>query len=168
MVYSANYDFPRLQEEKTGEYALQRTREPSDYALLRQLEAQYGRKLLVEECWQQLLPEAGILISPLLSGGTLEQRFREAAEVMPGRCWLYGETMHHFLPLPCPSGQAQPMDFDPQTLPRSFFAEEFCCRCSCSTDPPGLYLFDTLETLEEKIQLARRCGFRGVILPKDR
>ena len=181
MVLYENSHFPVLSAGQNGcriltgstwqlpasasEYVLTDRSEPELYPQLKQLADKLGPKLLVAECWKNLLPEAGLLISAQISGGTLQDRLREAVSSAPGRCWLYPEPMSHFLPLPCPDGQPEPVSIEADRFPQTFFSEEFCCRYAHSMTPPGLYLFDTPETLQRKLQLAQCTGLVGAVLP---
>ncbi len=122
------------------------------------LEKEYGSHLLVSECWRQLLSHAGILISSSISGGDLRQRFRQAAEAAPNRCWLLLERLSMRFPLPCPDGQGQPAE---QPEEAGFFAESLGCRYV--HQPGKVILFDTDETLAQKRQMAISAGFLGWI-----
>ena len=181
MVFCENSKFPVISAGKEGcrvwsegpwnpppsgsEYVLALRTEEDRYLQLKQLADRLGPKLLVPVCWRQLLPEAGLLISAQLSGGTLQERLTEAAQAAPGRCWLYLESMSHFLPLPCPDGQPEPISVEPERFAKTFFSEDFCCRYAHSLTPPGLFLFDTPETMQRKLQLAQYAGLIGAILP---
>ena len=115
-----------------------------------------GHRILVAECWQDVLPEAELLISSSISGGSLRQRFRQ---LPAAKCWLRLERLCRTFPLPCPDGQGVPAAGLPET--EGFYAVDLVCRYIHR--PGEVTLFDTEETLERKIQLAQECGFRGVI-----
>ena len=116
-----------------------------------------GNRLLVPESWAQLFPQAGLLISSAMSGGDIQQRFKEAAAHR--QCWLQLQPMAVVFPLPCPDGQGHPVT----DLPKSagFYSETLGCRYIHT--PQQVILFDTEETLEQKIRLAQECGFVGII-----
>ncbi len=124
------------------------------------LEKEFGEKLLVPEQWRDILPKAGILISSSISGGNLRQRFRQAAEVAPGRCWLLTERLSMAFSLPCPDGQGQPVE---KPDAEGFYSEALGCRYV--HEPGQVILFDTDETLEQKRQWAMDAGFLGWISP---
>ena len=124
------------------------------------LEKEFGDRLLVPELWRELLPKAGILISSSISGGDLRQRFRQAAETAPERCWLLTERLSMAFPLPCPDGQGQPIE-PPEA--EGFYSEALGCRYIHT--PKQVILFDTDESLEQKRQWAIEAGFLGWISP---
>ena len=97
------------------------------------------------------------LVMDYVSGGDLRQRFREAAEHW--QCWLQLQPMAVVFPLPCPDGQGSPVS----ELPKSagFYSEALGCRYVHT--PQQVILFDTEETLEQKIRLAQEFGFTGII-----
>ncbi len=127
---------------------------PQSFAVL-------GDRLLVPEGWAQLFPQAELLVSSAMSGGDIRQRFKEAAEQR--QCWLQLQPMRMAFPLPCPDGEGIPVS----ELPRSegFYSEALGCRYIHT--PQQVILFDTEETLEQKIRLAQECGFRGIITDRD-
>lgn len=141
---------------ETADYLAANWRNPACEGELLALAEQWGSRLLVPEVWREVLPQAGLLISSAISGGNLRQRFREAAK---RPCWLLTEPMKTAFPLPCPSGQGVPVLDLPKR--QSFYSEALGCRYL--HDPEQVILFDTEETMEKKIELARECGFAGVI-----
>ena len=145
-----------LQAAEQVDYIAADWEAPSDFPALQRISG-LGKQLLVPERWQQDFPEAGVLVSSAMSGGDLQQRFRELA--LGRRCWLLVEPMAMAFPLPCPDGQGTPVT----ELPTGdgFYSEALGCRY---VHRPGqAILFDTPETLERKIQLAQKTGFQGVI-----
>ncbi len=142
---------------------------PAQSARLEALEAALGPRLLVSEVWQAILPRAGILISAALSGGTLAQRLEEAVRAAPGRCWLHVRPLAMVFPLPCPTGCGRPL-----TAPElasvlrdksSFFSPELCCRYAYDpADGTGIILYDTEETIAQKLEMAQDVGFAGAVL----
>ena len=130
-------------------------KKPDALPLLLQL-AESGRRLLVPEIWQEALPQAELLVSSAMSGGDLKQRFRQ----LPGhRCWLRLEPMRMAFPLPCPDGQGTVITDLPESS--GFYAEALGCRYIHA--PGQVILFDTEETMEQKILLAKACGFQGFV-----
>lgn len=116
--------------------------------------AETGRRLLVAECWQSVFPQAELIIPSSMSGGDLRQRFRQ---LRGRRCWLQLEPMRLAFSLPCPDGQGVPVSGLPGK--EGFYSEALGCRYVHS--PGQVILFDTAETLEQKILLAKDCGFQG-------
>ena len=136
---------------------------------LLELEAALGPRLLVPEVWRQVLPQAGILIPAALSGGTLRQRLREAAEESPGRCWLRLEPVRQRFSLPCPTGCGEALTREALEAKlagvRTFFSEALCCRYAYDlSQGAAMILYDTPETLSKKEALAREAGFRGAVM----
>ena len=132
------------------------------------VEASLGPRLLVPEVWRDILPQAGILISSSISGGTFTERLEDAEKASPGRCWLFLEKLRMRFPLPCPSGVGEMISQDElnallATKP-SFYTPELCCRY-CYDLPRAMVLYDTEKTWHEKIKLAQSAGFVGVLIP---
>lgn len=143
--------------------------DPAQAGRLEALEAALGPRLLVSEVWRDLLPRAGILIPAALSGGTLAQRLEEAVQAAPGRCWLHLRPMAMRFPLPCPTGCGAPL---PEAAlaaqlgdKTTFFSPELCCRYAYDLkNGPGIILYDTEETLAQKLEMARDAGFMGAVV----
>lgn len=133
------------------------------------LEQALGPRLLVPEFWQQVLTQAGLLIPAALSGGTLAQRLEEAAMAAPGRCWLRLEPMRMVFSLPCPTGCGQGLSQAELRAKlagkHSFYSEALCCRYAYDLDgQASMILYDTEETLEQKLHMARAAGFAGAVI----
>jgi len=127
-----------------------------------------GPRLLVAEVWQEVLPQADLLISAAISGGNLAQRMREVSAANPGRCWLLIKPLRMRITLPSPTGQGVPL-----TAPEleeilfdkpSFYSPELCCQY-CYDLPSSVVLYDTAKTIQQKRQLAEEVGFRGALIP---
>lgn len=121
------------------------------------------RCVVTEAQWQEGCG-AAILISTSISGGTLEQRLRSAAERC-GEVWLDLERTRRVFPLPCPDGSGSPLS--PEDLERllslgdaPFFSEALQCKVSILDDPTRFVLYDDGETLWRKAALALRLGIR--------
>ena len=136
-------------------------REKSAYPLLLETELESGPQLLLPECWRDLLPQAGVLISSAISGGSFRQRLEDALLAAPKRCWLLVEPASMVFPLPCPTGCGQPVS--PPQAHNGFYSEALCCYYTHSAeDETGSFtLFDTEDTLQRKLELARDLGFCG-------
>lgn len=144
-----------LQSAQEAAYLVVDWPQPASQAL-----AVLGSRLVVPEGWAQLFPEAGLLISSAMSGGEIRQRFQDAAAHR--QCWLQLQPMAVAFSLPCPDGQGVPVS----ELPKSdgFYSEALGCRYVHT--PQQVILFDTEETLEQKIRLAQACGFAGMLTDK--
>lgn len=160
-----NPDFPRVPisslEELHSFPAAVLTTCPEDESTLALVAMHKGASLILPEYWSMHFPECGVLISSAISGGDLSQRFQEAAACFPGRCWLHLEPVHAVFSLPCPTGAGAPMAEAP-TGP-SFFSQALCCQYAhfLQGNQGRAALWDTEETLEKKLQLARQAGFLG-------
>lgn len=159
-----------LRRAGTAAYAAVFWDDPEDLEDLTVLAQRLGPRLLLPERWQRDLPQCGMLISSSLSGGTARQRFSEAAQSAPRRCWLLLEWLSMEFPLPCPSGDGISLD-KPQLEARlqgrrSFFDPGLCCEYThWVQDGQGrMVLYDTAETLTQKALLARESGFQGVVV----
>ena len=159
MILSALPDFAQIpccsaqtlpQEELCAVLAKDRT----DEAQLRELYKKMGHRLVLREVWKELFPDVPILISSALSGGYLEDRFRQAAQNRS--CYLLIEPMCVRYPLPFGDAQGEPIDKIPET---GFFSKSLCCRYAHSAS--HVLLWDTEDTLMQKMQLAKEAGFLG-------
>ncbi len=126
------------------------------------------RPVVSEQSWQEGCG-AAMLISTAVSGGTLEQRLREA-KARSGEIWLDLERTRRLFPLPCPDGAGLPLSGD--DLERllgggdtPFFSEALQCRIAVLRDPVRFLLFDDADTLLRKTALAQELGIgRGLLL----
>lgn len=141
------------------------TQERSQEDRLTALAVNYGPRLLVPEVWSRLLPQAGVLISSAISGGTLRQRFQEAADTYPRRCWLLVEPLAMDFSLPCPTGCGEPASIPSGC--RQFYSQSLCCYYAhfFKNEQGHMVLWDTQATLETKLALAKECGFLGYVFP---
>lgn len=154
---SALSSFPAAPAQPTAVLTTDRR----DEAALMNLAVKHGPKLVVPEVWRELLPQSGILISSALSGGTFRQRMEEAARISPKRCFLLLEPMQQQFSLPCSDGQGHQttiMNYD-----HTFFSDALCCQYAhFSRHSQGIMvLWDTEESLQRKLELARQAGFLG-------
>ena len=131
------------------------TKDRKDEDRLRQLCGCFA----VQEVWKELLPDAPLLISSAICGGDIRARFEEAASTR--RCCLLLEPIRMRFPLPCPDGCGEAIS----ELPGGphFYSDALCCYYAHTED--AMTLWDTEETLERKIQLAKDAGFFGVACP---
>ena len=113
-------------------------------------------RFAVQEIWKELLPDAPLLISSAICGGNLRTRFEEAASKR--RCCLLLEPIRMQFPLPCFDGCGEPVRDIPNG--KHFYSDALCCYYAHT--PTSVILWDTEETLNRKIQLAKDAGFFGV------
>lgn len=176
MVFSPIPDFPQApvlspaqaaRLPRSGGPAALLVRDRASEDAVTALAARLGPRLLLPEAWSRLLPQTGVLISSAISGGTLQERFQDAARAYPHRCWLLLEPMSMEFPLPCPSGVGTPADVPAGD--RFFFSDALCCYYShfIRENQGIMVLWDTEETLRTKLELARACGFSGWAAPEE-
>ena len=137
----------------------------AESALFR-LHQRLGSRLLVPEVWQQVLPEAGILISSQLSGGTVAQRLEEAQAALPGRCWLRLSPFAERLTLPCPTGCGTPVsqaELEELLRHRTVFRSS-ALGCSYCYDRTGSVVLFRKDFPEELSVLAEQSGFLGTVV----
>jgi len=141
--------------------------DPAAEAALQMLAEHLGARLLVPEVWREVLPQAGVVVSAAISGGFLEHRLQNAAEASPGRCWLLADPVRMRFPLPCPSGCGLTLSEQDILQLRSgkpsFYSPELCCQY-CYQSPDSVLLFDTEQSLAEKLRLAEQMGFHGALV----
>lgn len=164
MIFSSDADFPQLQVSsldtlpQEGHRAVLTTLRRNE-GRLRELSAQMQERLVVPEVWKELLPDAPLLISSAICGGSIAERFSEAAAERS--CWLLVEPIREVFPLPCRDGHGAPICQLPEGA--QFYSDCLCCYYSHS--PKAVVLWDTEETLSRKLQLAKDAGFCGFVLP---
>lgn len=126
----------------------------------------------VPESFASSAPNAQVLISSQLSGGTLENRLRQAQLKYGDRIALAIECTPWDFTLPCPHGQGTAL-----TLPamrerfarhhcRAWFSEGFCCSYFTYGQEEALHLvlYDTAASVQAKLSLAEALELSGVIL----
>lgn len=171
MISELEFDFPQapvvaLEELQSGSFdgsccaLLTENRQMED--VLRPLAEAMGPGLLLPEVWQDMFPQCGVLISSAISGGTFAQRLQDSPF---RRSWLLLEPVSMEFPLPCPSGQGQAVPIH-QDGPQ-FYSQALCCQYThfLRNDRGYLHLWDTEESLHEKLRLAKEAGFCGYVIP---
>lgn len=159
MNLSAKSNFPKLEfcaiDElpKDGVWVVSTTDRKEEDKLLA-LQEHMESRLVVPEVWKEVLPKASLLISSAISGGSLKERFLSAAEQRS--CYLLIEPMKAAFPLPFPHGKALPCTYVPEY---SFFSKDLCCYYAHF--PGSVVMWDTEESLHQKMQLAKDMGFLG-------
>lgn len=151
---------------------------PDRAALLAQLEPllrDCGRTLYVPEHYAAAAEGALVLIGTAISGGTLTQRLEQAVrQYGPHRLALDLERLRMDFPLPCPSGQGQPLSAGVLEQLRQgqsvFYSDALCARYFTRSGSGGTHmvLFDDAQTLRRKLALGRDMGIRDalVMLPE--
>lgn len=131
--------------------------------------------LYVPEYYASAAPKAHILISSAISGGSLAVRLSQAADHFgPERIVLALQRVQEDFSLPAPSGsgvslsQSQLEHILSVMQPNIFFSHELCARYFTYPDQEQsahFVLFDDLDTLLHKIQVAHRCGIHTILVP---
>lgn len=129
--------------------------------------ARNNRRLYVPEAYGRRVPQAAVLICTALSGGNLRQRLEECAQTYGRqRLALDLQRLRMRFPLPCPSGEGEPMegeelaDLLARRQPAVFYSGDLCARYFTVTEggESRFILFDDADTLRRKIQLGRDIG----------
>ena len=142
---------------------------PDLTALVRALGKQAGRrKLYLPESYGAAAPGACVLISTAVSGGSLAQCLREAADRWGGyqHLALDVQRLRMDFTLPAPSGQGTPLSAEEfQALwdrenPSVFFSQDLCARYFTYTQRGSVHfvLFDDADTLSRKVRLGAGAG----------
>ena len=133
-----------------------------------------GLRLFVSEPYGSAAPNAGVLLSTALSGGSLQGRLEAAGETFgPGRLAIWIErTAEDFL-LPSPSGAGAPLTVEELERRRSeygadvFFSGELCAHyfTYMAGEKGHFVLFDDAGSIRKKLRLAEGLGVRTALLP---
>lgn len=144
------------------------TTNPADESTLALVAQHLTGRLVLPEYWSHRFPQCGVLISSCICGGDLSRRFQEASEAYPGRCWLLLEPVCMEFPLPCPTGTGQAVAHP--SAYEGIYSPSLCCRYTHYVrNGQGFFtLWDTEETLAQKLLLARQWGFLGYAAPTDK
>lgn len=126
-------------------------------------------RTLVPETLAASFPENPVYVSSQLSGGTLRMRLENALDTFSDRLWLIVEPFSDFFSLPCPSGvglRGPLAEMQPLCGAAPFQSEAFLCSCLPAEYEAqrGLFLFDTGETIHEKLALAAEIGIQNVLV----
>lgn len=127
--------------------------------------SRYGRTLYVPESSGGALPQARVVVSTALSGGTLRRRLEEAVRRFgPHRMVLDLACTRMDFSLPAPYGEGTSLTARQLTALQGqrpvFFSPELCARYF-TYEQGGMahfVLFDDADTLRRKIQLAAALG----------
>ena len=134
-----------------------------------------GWPLYVTEPYGSASDQARVLIPSALSGGSLEQRLRDAADRYgPERVVLAVERAAEDFFLPSPTGQGAPLTrqeleaLRERLAPSVFFSNELCAHYftyMSRENGAHFVLFDDAGSIRKKLAVARALGIRQAVLP---
>lgn len=134
-----------------------------------------GWELYVPENYSRCAPNAQVIVSSALSGGSLSLRLEEARERYGhDRVALGLEVVREDFPLPSPSGSGISLSGEElhrlmeRLSPSVFFSNELCARYFTYTTPEGgahFVLFDDGDTLRRKVETAHSLGIHTFFAP---
>ena len=125
--------------------------------VLIQLDERLNHQIIVQEIWKEILPQAPIMISSAICGGNIKDRFCEASATRS--CWLLLEPIRSKFPLPCHNAVGEYCPDIPNAP--HFYSESLSCFYAHS--PKEMVLWDTSETLYQKMLAAKEAGFLGYV-----
>lgn len=131
-----------------------------------------NRRLFVPEAYGKAVPQAAVLVCTALSGGTLRRRLDEALQAFGSRrLALDLQRLRMRFPLPCPSGEGEPLGREELSRlltrePSVFYSSDlgakyFTCNQNGRTQ---FVLFDDAQTLLTKIRMGRERGIQMGLL----
>jgi len=135
--------------------------------------ARNGKWLFVPESYGAQAGQAVVMICTALSGGNLRQRMEEAVQRFGrGRVALDLQRLRMSFPLPCPSGEGDPLtgqDLSALLEKKQqsvFYSSDLCAKYFTDTDGSGsrFVLFDDADTLRRKIHLGQELGIAAAFL----
>lgn len=122
--------------------------------------------LLPEVCCD-VSPSSALYFSSRSSMGRLEDSLTKAHEKYADRLWLLIDPFMHFFPVPsafeegilCRASELTPIQ-------ESVFSDALCCRYFPARrgSSIGIYLFDTAQTIQEKLLLAEKHHISNVLI----
>lgn len=126
-----------------------------------------GMRLFVPEAYGGRVQQAAVLICTALSGGNLRQRLEECAQQFGrGRLALDLQRLRMSFPLPCPSGEGEPLDMRrlDEMLEKEgnsvFYSSDLCAKYFTFTDneKSQFVLFDDAGTIQRKLRIGQEMG----------
>lgn len=126
-------------------------------------------ELFVEPGPVFLLPPEAAILSSRICGGSLQQTLERSALRYKKALWFIIEPMCHLFPLPCPDGIGTPVsEAERLALCRKYTvydSPDFVCQYCVmqDRDTVNVFLFDTPQTVEQKIRLAESLGIDNII-----
>ena len=130
------------------------------------------RSLYVPELYASAAPGAMVLISTALSGGSLQERLRDAQQQFSGRAALLVERVRMDFTLPAHTGEGTPLSAQElealmeEQSPSVFFSQDLCARYfTYSQGGQGHFvLYDDAETIAHKLRTGTSLGFPAAFL----
>lgn len=135
-----------------------------------------GLSCYVTETYGAAAPEAKVLISTAISGGSLQNRLEEAqGKFGPGRVVLWVERAAEDFLLPSPGGAGAPLTPEELTRrrmehgPSVFFSDELCAHyfTYMAGERGHFVLFDDAGSIRKKLRIAGRLGIQTAFLPYE-
>lgn len=116
-----------------------------------------------------VFPENPLFVSSQITSGTLRTRLEENISRHGARLWLLIDPYCAVFPLPCPDGQGQRISRAASAILRAEhkpqYTDAFCCNYCVPVPPSGaLHLYDTRQTISEKLALAAEIGVQNVLV----
>lgn len=140
-------------------------------------EACKGRGIgcFVTEAYGPGAPEAKVILSTAISGGSLQVRLEEAAGRFGKRLALWVERVAEDFLLPSPGGEGAPLTAEELRRRREerggavFFSPELCAHyfTYMSGDKGHFVLFDDAGSIRKKLRMAEGMGIDTAFLPYD-
>ena len=135
--------------------------------------ARNGRRLFVPECYGTRVPQAVVLICTALSGGDLRGQLGECRRQFgAGRMALDLQRLQMSFPLPCPTGEGEPLDREKlaEMLEKKrqsvFYSHDLCAKYFTFTEneESRFVLFDDADTLRRKLRMGQELGISAGFL----
>ncbi len=114
-------------------------------------------------------PENPLYISSQITSGTLRKQLEEEILRHGARLWLLIDPYCTVFPLPCPDGQGRRISRAASAILRAEhtpqYTDTFYCNY-CAPVPPngGLHLYDTQQTILQKLALAAEIGVQNTLV----
>ena len=120
-------------------------------------------------------PDAKVIVSTAISGGSLQVRLEEAAARFGKRLALWVERVAEDFLLPSPGGEGAPLTAEELRRRREerggavFFSPELCAHyfTYMSGDKGHFVLFDDAGSIRKKLRMAEGMGIDAAFLPYD-
>lgn len=135
--------------------------------------ARNGKGLFVPEVYGGKTAQASVLICTALSGGNLYQRLEESQRQFGrGRVAMDLQRLRMSFPLPCPSGEGEPLSREKLAEMRErkggsvFYSNDLCAKYFTFTDngESRFVLFDDGDTLRRKLRIGQDLGIAAGFL----
>lgn len=129
--------------------------------------ARNGKRLFVPEGYGGRIEQAMVLVCTALSGGNLRQRLTDCIQRFgQGRVALDFQRLQMSFPLPCPSGEGEPLDREKLEEMRQqkgqsvFYSGDLFAKYFTFTDKGNsrFVVFDDASTMQRKLRLGQELG----------